>query len=189
MDGTAALELLVSGFFDAVLMESANNALSAIAGPFSQGVALFLKWARRAVSAFLLCRLQKLPVFGTMAERLSLVVTDYLFIVVDTLIADLRAIVADRSMWHLAHYAAKKAWDDAAARGALAQAYAYGRKMAAYFLEVVHLAVVRAIFTQNESLSEDERREVTDILNETLGTDPDLQPEALGDDSKLPSLD
>ncbi len=56
------------------------------------------------------------------------------------------------------------AWFSSENNGVLAQTYAYGKKMAAYFLEIIKQCLERAIVAHGLELSDDERNHISEAL-------------------------
>ena len=60
------------------------------------------------------------------------------------------------------------AWNSNEGNGLLAQCYAYAKKMAAYFLEIVLQCLERAINVNGLYVSEEEKAAISDMLDRIL---------------------
>ena len=60
------------------------------------------------------------------------------------------------------------AWNENESKGLLAQCYAYAKKMASYFLEIIKQCLERAIQANGFQLSEEERQGITEMLDNIL---------------------
>jgi len=60
------------------------------------------------------------------------------------------------------------AWQENEQNGLLAQCYAYGKKMAGYFLEIVKQCVERAIKAHGLEVSEAEKSDINQLLDNIL---------------------
>ena len=67
-----------------------------------------------------------------------------------------------------AHAVAIKAWDANIDNSILAQTYAYGKKMAGYFLEVIKQCFERAIRAHGLGMEKAEKEEITNLLDGLL---------------------
>lgn len=133
--------------------------------PFWNGVQWFLDWAREHLNSFLRNQFVQLPIVGRWASRIASTVTEFAFTVITTLVHYLRLVFSGSSIWMKAHAAAMNSWDVNESKGLLAQTYAYGKKMAAYFLEIVKQCLERAIQAKGLELSQEEKSEISDILD------------------------
>ena len=61
-----------------------------------------------------------------------------------------------------------KAWNDNEAKGLLAQTYAYSKKMAGYFLEIIIQCLERAIAANGLEVTEEEKKNISDMLDGIL---------------------
>ncbi len=61
-----------------------------------------------------------------------------------------------------------RTWNQNANNGLLAQTYAYGKKMASYFLEIIKQCLERAIKVHGIEVSSDEREDISSALNQLL---------------------
>jgi len=60
------------------------------------------------------------------------------------------------------------AWNENASNGLLAQCYAYAKKMAGYFLEIIKQCLERAIRANGLEVTEVEKKEINDFLDDIL---------------------
>ena len=67
-----------------------------------------------------------------------------------------------------AHEVAMLAWNENASNGLLAQCYAYAKKMAGYFLEIIKQCLERAIRANGLEMTEAEKNEINDLLDDIL---------------------
>ncbi len=89
--------------------------------------------------------LSNIPVIGKWASCISVTITEFGFTVARTLCRFLKTVLCAPTMWKKAHEAAMRAWNQNGNNGLLAQTYAYGKKMASYFLEIIKQCLERAI--------------------------------------------
>ena len=61
-----------------------------------------------------------------------------------------------------------RAWNSNEGNGVLAQCYAYAKKMAAYFLEIVRQCLERAMKVNGLHMSEEEKAAISDMLDRIL---------------------
>ncbi len=157
----------IDDFHDRQVIEEARKSLSADS-PFWKGVEWFIDWFRNKVKNFLQNRLSDIPVIGKWASRISVTITEFGFTVVGTLCHFLKTVFCAPTTWKKAHEAAMRAWNENANNGLLAQTYAYGKKMASYFLEIIKQCLERAIKAHGLEVSSDERDDISATLDQLL---------------------
>ena len=160
-------------YYDQELTETARNCLkeSKEGNKFWDGIVWCLDWIRNLVKNILISKLSKLPVIGTHASRLGVTVSEFLFTCIGTLTHFLRITFSTPQLWKKAHECAMKSWDLNENNGHLAQCYAYGKKMAAYFLEIIKQCLEKSIKANGMELSEEDKDNISKMLDEILTLD------------------
>jgi hypothetical protein len=156
-----------SEFFEQTVSEEAKKALDENT-PLWQGVEWFLNWIRQKVKLFFINQLGSIPVVGTWASRIGTTVTESIFTILGTFVNFLKTIFGSGTVWKNAHIAAMKAWDGNSSNGLLAQSYAYGKRMAGYFLEIIKQCFERAIKAHGLEVPETEKKEISNMLDDLL---------------------
>jgi hypothetical protein len=136
---------------------------------FFSGVDWLLDWLQGTLQNFLTSQLQSLPVVGHWAARIATTVSALMLTVLKTLNVFLKTLCTSPKMWASAHASALVAWQANEDKGLLAQTYAYGRKMAGFFLEVLLQCLERAIAAHGLEMTEEEKVEVKNLLDELIG--------------------
>ena len=145
---------------------SAREALQSSAGSSWAAVETVLAWIRDKVKDYIIGRLANLPVVGQWASRIGVSVTEFIFTVIGTLFLMIKLAFTAPTFWKKAHETAMHAWDVNAANGLMAQTYAYSKKMAGYFLEVLKQCFERAIKAHGLEMSQDEKEGISSWLDE-----------------------
>lgn len=150
-----------------VANEGAKKALNEKSS-FWSGVEWFLDFLRSHVREFLAHRLGSFPIIGQYAARLGTTVTEFLFTIVGTLLGFLKVAFHSPQIWQQAHTMAMQAWDANAKNGLLAQIYAYGKKMAGFFLEIIKQCFERAINAHGLQMNATEKEAISGLLDSVL---------------------
>jgi len=147
--------------------DEAKKALSGETG-FWAGVDWFLKWLQEKVASVIFRSISDLPIVGTWAARIGTTVSGFVFTVFRTFIGFLKVVFTAPTVWRKAHESAVQAWHANASSGLLAQIYAYGKKMAAFFLEIMVQCLERAIAAHNLQVTAADKTAITEMLNGML---------------------
>ena len=132
---------------------------------FYDGVLNFLDWLQGKVASYLIEHLRDLPVVGTWATRIGTTVSGLVFAVLRAVFAAVKLTLAAPEFWTKAHASALKAWQENEAQGLLAQTFAYSKKMAAYFLEVLKQIFERAVAAKGLTLGQEDKQEISALLD------------------------
>jgi len=150
-----------------VALNGAKEALNQ-SSEFWSGIEWFINFLRTNVNEFFTKGLQSLPIVGVFASRIGVTVTEFLFTVLETLMGFLKVTFNSPKIWQQAHDMSMVAWNANAASGHLAQIYAYGKKMAGYFLEIIKQSFERAIHARGLAMNADEKQEIANLLDSLL---------------------
>ncbi|OXA40720.1 uncharacterized protein LOC110860454 [Folsomia candida] len=154
-------------FLDLVVAQSARAALRE-ESPFWDAISQFIDMFRDMIRNTLVLKLEHLPIIGTWASRVAVTVSELIFTLVGTLLHFLKTIFSAKRVWIEAHTAALTAWKANEDKGLLAQTYAYSKKMAGYFLEIIKQCLERAIKTQGLEMTQAEVADISKLLDEIL---------------------
>ena len=153
---------------DKVVKEEAQKALGSTDSFFWEGVDWFLDWFRTKVREFFTYHISTLPIVGRWASRIGTTASEFIFTVIKTLFGFLKTVFASQTLWKKAHEAALRAWTQNESNGILAQVYAYGKKMAGYFLEIIKQSFERAIHVHGLEVTSEEKADISGLLDGLL---------------------
>ncbi|CAF1247178.1 unnamed protein product [Rotaria sordida] len=153
--------------FEKAAMDGAKKALNENS-PFWGGVEWFINFLRTHVKAFFTTHIKSIPIIGQFAARVGTTVTEFIFTVLGTLIGFLKVVWNSPQIWDQAHAMAMQAWNANADNGLLAQIYAYGKKMAGYFLEIIKQCFERAVKAHGLEMNLTEKQAISGLLDSLL---------------------
>jgi hypothetical protein len=153
--------------FEKAAVEGAKKALNGNS-PFWGGVEWFINFLRTHVKEFFTTHIKSLPIIGQFAAKLGTTVTEFIFTVLGTLIGFLKVVWNSPQIWEQAHLMAMQGWNANADNGLLAQIYAYGKKMAGYFLEIIKQCFERAIKVHGLEMNPTEKQAISGLLDSLL---------------------
>lgn len=156
---------------DVAVAAEAKKALGSEGSVIWTGIEKFLDWLRRPVRDFFTNQIGTLPVIGKWASRIGATVTEFIFTVIKTLFGLLKTVFSTPEVWKKAHEAAMRAWTQNESNGLLAQVYAYGKKMAGYFLEIMKQCFERAVNAHGLQVTTEDKKEIADFLDNLLKSD------------------
>ena len=152
---------------DTLVADAARTSLNQQSSSWA-GVEWFLDFIRTKVKTFFTEVLKKLPIVGVWAARIGTTVTEFIFTVLGTFMNFMKLVIKSPQVMSLAHEAAMIAWKANNDNGLLAQTYAYGKKMAGYFLEIMKQCFERAIKANGLALETREKEEISGFLDNIL---------------------
>jgi hypothetical protein len=160
----------MNNFLDKEIEKEAKKALNNSEGGSCtwSGVEWFINWVREKVKDFFQNEISKIPIVGQWASRISVSISEFIFTVIGTFWGFLKVVFTSPKLWKMANEAAMLAWNSNEQNGLLAQTYAYGKKMASYFLEIIKQCFERAIKAHGLQVSDDEKASISSYLDDLL---------------------
>jgi len=158
-------------FLKSEVTDEAKKALDS-KGTFWQGVEWFIDWLTVRVDQFFTVKLAQMPIVGKWATRIGATISGTFSMVLKTFMNFMKTVFGSGDVWTKAHEMSMKAWKANESKGIVAQIYAYGKKMAAYFLQVIIQCLERSIKVNGLELDEEEKKEVTNLLEDILDKAP-----------------
>lgn len=128
--------------------------------PFWDGIIGFVGWLRAPLKIFLVLKLQKLPIIGKMAELIGSTVVDIGYAILESLLNFMKIVFSSSDVWKKAHDSACLAWNANEDNGLLVQTYAYSKKLAEYYLEIIKQCLERAIAAHGFKISQELKAEL-----------------------------
>ena len=105
---------------------------------------------------------------GKWAGRISTSIVDFALDVFGTMLSLLKKDLSSPKVWQAAHQTALSAWNASAGFGILAQGFAYSKKMAGYFLEILKQSFERSVKAHGLEVTEEEKKEISNFFDDAM---------------------